>query len=243
VGDAFIGALTPPGGAPEEIVLPVRFPTFDRMRRGEVVIAVDEFKERHYTGLQVNQDPGVDVVYVGFVLMILGCYVTFFTSHQQVCIEAVRQGARTRVTVSGTANKNKAAVNAGPPAGRGPGRVEMMSHQVKTEASVAPDVTTNYPNTDTRDHHDQLRHPFRRHLHLWFRRRPTSSPGSRPAAGKTATASISAGRQRGRLRPALVELTSRIRPCAALQPLRVPGVFCRLHHLIYLVIERATPTR
>ena len=110
VGDAFIGTLTPPGGAPEEIVLPVRFPTFDRMRRGEVVIAVDEFKERHYTGLQVNQDPGVDVVYIGFVLMILGCYVTFFMSHQQVCIEVARQGARTQVTVSGTANKNKAAV-------------------------------------------------------------------------------------------------------------------------------------
>jgi cytochrome c biogenesis protein len=51
VGDAYIGTLTPPGGAPEEILLPVRFPTFDRMRRGQVVIAVDEFKERHYTGL------------------------------------------------------------------------------------------------------------------------------------------------------------------------------------------------
>jgi cytochrome c biogenesis protein len=52
----------------------------------------------------------VDVVYIGFVLMILGCYVTFFMSHQQVCIEVARQGARTQVTVFGTANKNKAAV-------------------------------------------------------------------------------------------------------------------------------------
>jgi len=110
VGDAFIGRLTPPNGASEEIVLPIRFPTFDRMRRGEVVIAVDEFKEKHYTGLQVNQDPGVDLVYVGFILMILGCYVTFFTSHQQLCIQAVRHGNRTRVVVSGTANKNKAAM-------------------------------------------------------------------------------------------------------------------------------------
>jgi cytochrome c biogenesis protein len=110
VGDAYIGTLTPPGGAPEEILLPVRFPTFDRMRRGQVAIAVDEFKERHYTGLQVNKDPGVDVVYIGFVLMILGCYVTFFTSHQQVCIEVARTGAKTQVTVSGTANKNKAAM-------------------------------------------------------------------------------------------------------------------------------------
>jgi len=42
--------------------------------------------------------------------MILGCYVTFFRSHQQVCIEVARKGERTQVTVSGTANKNKAAV-------------------------------------------------------------------------------------------------------------------------------------
>jgi cytochrome c biogenesis protein len=110
VGDAFIGRLTAPGLAPEEVILPIRFPTFDKMRRGSVVIAVDQFKERHYTGLQVNQDPGVDVVYIGFILMIVGCYVTFFMSHQQVCIEVTRRGAVTHVTVCGTANKNKAAL-------------------------------------------------------------------------------------------------------------------------------------
>jgi cytochrome c biogenesis protein len=110
VGDAFIGRLTPPDGTAQEVVLPIRFPTFDRMRRGEVVIAVDQFKEKHYTGLQVNQDPGVDVVYTGFILMILGCYVTFFRSHQQLCVEAASRGAGTQVTVCGTANKNKAAM-------------------------------------------------------------------------------------------------------------------------------------
>jgi cytochrome c biogenesis protein len=47
VGDAFIGRLTPPNGSPLEVILPVRFPTFDKMRRGEVVIAVDQFKERY----------------------------------------------------------------------------------------------------------------------------------------------------------------------------------------------------
>jgi len=110
VGDAFIGRLVPPSGAAEEIVLPIRFPTFDRMRRGDVVVAVDRFKERHYTGLQVNQDPGVSVVYAGFILMIIGCFITFFTSHRQVCVEAARSDPGTRITVTGKANKNKAAV-------------------------------------------------------------------------------------------------------------------------------------
>jgi cytochrome c biogenesis protein len=40
----------------------------------------------------------------------VGCYVTFFRSHQQVCIEAVRKGPGSEVTVSGTANKNRAAM-------------------------------------------------------------------------------------------------------------------------------------
>ena len=110
VGDAFIGRLTAPDGTVQEVVLPIRFPTFDRMRRGEVVIAVDQFKEKHYTGLQVNKDPGVGVVYSGFILMILGCYVTFFRSHQQICVEAVRKGSGSLVTIYATANKNKGAM-------------------------------------------------------------------------------------------------------------------------------------
>ncbi len=110
VGDAFVGRLIPPNGSEQEVILPIRFPTFDKMRRGEVVIAIDQFKQRHYTGLQVNKDPGVEVVYAGFILMILGCYVTFFRSHQQLCIEAVQTGGTTRVEVSGTTNKNRAAL-------------------------------------------------------------------------------------------------------------------------------------
>jgi cytochrome c biogenesis protein len=110
VGDALVGRLTPPGGSPEEVVLPIRFPTFDKMRKGHVVIAVDEVKEKYYTGLQVNKDPGVWVVYAGFVLMIVGCFVTFFTAHQQVAVAARSLGTGSRVTVTGTANKNKAAV-------------------------------------------------------------------------------------------------------------------------------------
>jgi cytochrome c biogenesis protein len=42
--------------------------------------------------------------------MIIGCYVTFFRSHQQLCIEAVRKGSAARVVIHGTANKNKAAM-------------------------------------------------------------------------------------------------------------------------------------
>ena len=107
VGDAFVGRLTPSAGEARDVVLPVKFPSFDRMRKGDVIVAVAETETRFYTGLQVTSDPGVWVVYVGFLLMIVGCIVTFFMSHQQVCIEALADGKQCRVTVRGIANKNK----------------------------------------------------------------------------------------------------------------------------------------
>jgi len=62
---------------------------------------------RYYSGLEVNKDPGVWVVYSGFIIMIVGCYITFFMSHQQVCIEVTRKSSKSRVLIMGIANKNK----------------------------------------------------------------------------------------------------------------------------------------
>ncbi len=123
IGDAFIGKFLDPDGTEQTVILPIEFSQFDRMRKGKVIIAiadlqqesipsnlivsVADFQEHYYTGLQVTKDPGVWVVYMGFIMMILGCYVTFFLSHQQVCIEAIRKGEQTVISISGTANKNK----------------------------------------------------------------------------------------------------------------------------------------
>ncbi|MDH3878800.1 MAG: cytochrome c biogenesis protein ResB, partial [Desulfobacterales bacterium] len=107
IGEAFIGRLTPPNGSPVEITLPLKFPSFDRMRKGNVFIAIADFVPRYYTGLQVSRDPGVWVVYVGFILMIIGIYITFFMSHQQIFVDVASLGEKSRTLVAGTSNKNK----------------------------------------------------------------------------------------------------------------------------------------
>ena len=107
IGEAFMGLLTPPNSSPVEVTLPLRFPRFDRMRKGEVVIAIADFLPRYYTGLQVSRDPGVWVVYIGFMMMIIGIYITFFMSHQQICVAVVGKGTKSEVMVAGTSNKNK----------------------------------------------------------------------------------------------------------------------------------------
>jgi cytochrome c biogenesis protein len=107
IGEALYGQITKPTGEKIDILLPLKFPAFDKMRKGQVSVAISNQEERYYTGLQITKDPGVWVVYAGFTLMILGCFVTFFLTHQRLCIELRRDGKKQRVMLAGTSNRNK----------------------------------------------------------------------------------------------------------------------------------------
>jgi cytochrome c biogenesis protein len=62
-------------------------------------------EERMYTGLQVAKDPGVEIVWFGCILMIIGVYAAFFMSHRRIWIR-IQDGS---VTVGGNASKNQGA--------------------------------------------------------------------------------------------------------------------------------------
>jgi len=107
LGEGFVGHIVPENGPEKEIFLSVRFPTFDKMRQGKFAFEVAGFDKKYYTGLQVNKDPGVWYVYLGFILMIVGCWITFFMSHQSCCIHiAKRDGDKSRIMVAGYAHRN-----------------------------------------------------------------------------------------------------------------------------------------
>ena len=112
LGETFIGILNKKDGNSMNILLPLNFAGFDKMRKGALIFSVADYDNRYYTGLQVTCDPGVLVVYSGFAVMIIGCLVTFFMSHQRLCIEVVKIGNKTKVMVAGTANKNKLGMQA-----------------------------------------------------------------------------------------------------------------------------------
>jgi cytochrome c biogenesis protein len=121
LGPTLIGTLKQKNGTVVEVILPLRFPSFDRMsamvnpqRSDAVLITVEDVAsnpamgaKRYYTGLQVTKDPGVWIVYAGFLMMIIGCIITFFMSHQRICIEVTKKGKKNLIAVSGKANKNQ----------------------------------------------------------------------------------------------------------------------------------------
>ncbi len=133
LGDTFLGVLKPPEGDPMEVALPLQHPDFDKMivKRGiqdrDVIIAITDYVPTYYTGLQVNSDPGVWLVYTGFLVMIIGCYITFYMSHQRIGVELTPAGQKTRVAVSGLADKNKLGMNR---------RVEGLARQLAERAGA-----------------------------------------------------------------------------------------------------------
>ncbi len=107
LGQAFIGKITKKNGENLQIGMPLRFPTFDRMRKGTFAFVVKKFEQTHYTGLQITKDPGIWYVYSGFILMIIGCWVTFFMSHDSFVIEVEKNNENSsNISVSGITNRN-----------------------------------------------------------------------------------------------------------------------------------------
>jgi cytochrome c biogenesis protein len=67
---------------------------------------LENLESSYYTGLQVNKDPGVLIVWLGFFMMMSGLFITFFTSHRKIWVRVESHKQKVKLSVAGTANKN-----------------------------------------------------------------------------------------------------------------------------------------
>lgn len=73
----------------------------------DYVISYYDYWGARYTGLQVNKDPGVWIVYAGFILLCFGPVLAFFGSHKKVWARIVERKGQATVLIGGSANRNR----------------------------------------------------------------------------------------------------------------------------------------
>ena len=71
---------------------------------------LEDLPTNYYTGLQVNRDPGVPLVWGGFFTIVIGLFATFFWSHRRVWVRISSGKGGSEVRVAGTASKNPVAL-------------------------------------------------------------------------------------------------------------------------------------
>jgi cytochrome c biogenesis protein len=77
---------------------------------GGYAFTIKDTRFINYTGLQVNEDPGVWLVWAGSLMLVAGIMMAFFLSHKKFWIRIGKdKKGRVEVTAGGMTNKNKHA--------------------------------------------------------------------------------------------------------------------------------------
>jgi cytochrome c biogenesis protein len=86
-----------------------KFRDFHKKEDQEYNFELVRFLPSEYTGIQATKDPGVWVVWIGCILMCLGIYVVFFTSHQRIWCRVEEKNGSFKITLAGSSNKDQVA--------------------------------------------------------------------------------------------------------------------------------------
>jgi len=74
------------------------------------LFGLDRIESRYYTGLQISKDPGVYTVAAGSFFVMLGFFITFFSSHSRLWIRVAEQGEKSRISIAATSTKDPVGI-------------------------------------------------------------------------------------------------------------------------------------
>ncbi|MDQ6973713.1 MAG: cytochrome c biogenesis protein ResB, partial [Mariprofundaceae bacterium] len=67
---------------------------------------LDDYDQKYYTGLQLARDPGMNIVWIGSALLVLGLCIMLYISHRKLWIIIRRENNGMKVTIAGLSNRN-----------------------------------------------------------------------------------------------------------------------------------------
>jgi cytochrome c biogenesis protein len=83
-----------------------RFPKFNPGLFKPYHFTLDEIESAYYTGLQVSRDPGVYTVAVASFFIVVGFFITFFSSHKRIWLLVDTQEGRNRVSIAARSTRD-----------------------------------------------------------------------------------------------------------------------------------------
>lgn len=89
-----------------------RFPDFDRIhsiRETDLKFELKNFEGNQYSGIQVAKDPGVNFIWVGCAILMVGLFVAFFWPPREIKVILEESPGKTELTAGGIATKNREA--------------------------------------------------------------------------------------------------------------------------------------
>lgn len=70
------------------------------------IAVLDDYDQKYYTGLQLAKDPGMNVVWVGSALLVIGLYIMFYISHRKLWLVIREEDGLSHVSLAGMSNRN-----------------------------------------------------------------------------------------------------------------------------------------
>lgn len=97
--------------APQSVWVLTQHPRRIMTKKGPILILLEDLRPVYATGLQVKKDPGVWLVWIGFVLLIFGIFAAFFFAHQRYWVAVLPDKKGSRVILAGMSPKSRQNVS------------------------------------------------------------------------------------------------------------------------------------
>ncbi len=87
-----------------------KYPDFSQMHEGadtDYIIEFKDFSAAQYSGIQMSHDPGVNLIWAGCALLMLGLLVAFFWPPREIRLLLEEDEGKTQINIGAIASKNK----------------------------------------------------------------------------------------------------------------------------------------